>query len=136
MKGKVKIFIDGASRGNPGRSASAIIFCNADGEVIEQLGHYLGETTNNVAEYVALIKALERAQELGLDDIEVLSDSQLLTKQIKGEYTVHNERLKELFIKAQSLIKKIPSFSLRHIPREENFLADKLANAILDEAPE
>jgi ribonuclease HI len=134
--GKIKIFIDGACRGNPGKAASGIIFCDPEGRIFDQVGYYLGQATNNIAEYMGLIKALEKAQEYGFEEIEILSDSQLLIKQILGEYAVHNPQLKKLFKKAQELIKKISSFSIRYIPREENTLADKLANKVLDKASE
>jgi len=134
--GKIKIFIDGACRGNPGDAAAGIIVCDAKGKVIHQVGYYLGRATNNVAEYMGLIKALEKARELGFKDIEVFSDSQLITRQIRGEYTVRNQQLKELFKKARELMEGFSSFSLDYIPREENVLADRIANSTLDKASE
>jgi ribonuclease HI len=136
MGEKIKVFIDGACRGNPGYAATGVIFYDASDNIIYQGGYYLGQATNNIAEYMALIKALEKSQELGFKDIEVFSDSQLLTKQIGGEYTVRNQQLKNLFIKVQELIEGFSSFSLDHIPREENFLADRVANEVLNKASE
>jgi ribonuclease HI len=134
MIGKIKIFIDGACRGNPGDAATGIIFCDSTGKVIKQMGFYLGWATNNIAEYMGLIKALEKSMEFGFKEIEVFSDSQLLTKQIRGEYAVRNQKLKELFKKAQELINRFSYFSLDHIPRKENILADRMANEVLDSA--
>ena len=133
---KVKVFIDGACRGNPGKAATGIIFCDTNGKVLHQMGYYLGHATNNVAEYMALIRALEKSQELGYKNIEIFSDSQLLTKQIRGEYTVRNQQLKELFKKVKELMNGFSYFSLEYIPREDNTLADRIANQALDKASE
>src|SRR5262245_47880223 len=125
------IHIDGASRGNPGEAAYAVVI-NAPGHpVIEESG-VLGKETNNVAEYTALIKALERAKALGLRRLRIRSDSELLVKQVNGEYRVKNDDLKWLFDQAQRLMKDFASVSVTHVRREENRRADELCNQALD----
>jgi ribonuclease HI len=95
-------------------------------------GRFLGETTNNVAEYEALIWGLENALEAGVDDIEVLMDSELIVKQLLGQYKVKNAGLKPLFVKAMELRRQFSAFAVRHVRREENTLADALANEAMD----
>lgn len=123
--------IDGASRGNPGHSAIGIVAKHNKKTVIE-ISEYIGETTNNVAEYTALIRALEEILISGHKEAHFISDSQLLVEQIKGNYRVKDEKLKPLFINALSLIKKLKTFSISHVEREKNKEADCLANKALD----
>jgi ribonuclease HI len=125
------IHIDGASRGNPGDAAYAVIIDVPGRPRIEESG-LLGKETNNVAEYTALIKALEKARHLGLKRLRILSDSELLVKQVNGEYRVKNEDLRWLFDEAQKLIKQFASVTLKHIRRDENKRADELCNEALD----
>lgn len=125
-------YIDGASRGNPGEAASAAWIHTPEG--VLELKKSIGVGTNNVAEYEALLLALETAVERGVDSIEVRSDSELLVKQNKGLYKVKNQNLSKLFIRAKNLEKKFKFFTIRHIPREENAQADRLANEALDES--
>src|SRR5919198_5095293 len=113
------IHIDGASRGNPGDAAYAVVIRPPGREPVEEFGA-LGKETNNVAEYTALIRALERAKVLGLSRLHIHSDSELLVKQMSGEYRVKNEDLKWLLDEAKGLMKEFQSVRLSHVPREQN----------------
>lgn len=124
-------WIDGASRGNPGDAGFGVIFEN-DGAVSE-IGGFLGRTTNNVAEYSALLAALTFAREHGVRELELFSDSQLLVRQFAGQYRVKAPHLVPLFLKVMELRREIPGLRLRHVPREENAAADRLANRAIDE---
>ena len=124
------IYIDGASRGNPGEAAYAMVI-NAPGRPpVEEFGT-LGKETNNVAEYTALIKALEKAKSLGLSRLRINSDSELLVKQVNGEYRVKNDDLKWLSEEAKRLMKQFQSVTISHIRREQNKRADELCNVAL-----
>jgi ribonuclease HI len=125
------IHIDGASRGNPGDAAFAVVIAAPGRPVVEESG-VLGKQTNNVAEYTALLKALEKAQTLGLRRLHVHSDSELLVKQMKGEYRVKNEDLKSLFDEAKDLARNFESVNYTHVRREQNKRADELCNLALD----
>src|SRR5215218_2692905 len=125
------IHIDGASRGNPGDAAYAVVITLPGGQVVEESG-ILGKETNHVAEYTALIKALEKAKGMGLRKLRVHSDSELLVKQIAGEYRVKNEDLKPLFAEAKELIRGFPAVTVTHVRREQNKRADELCNIALD----
>lgn len=135
-EGEYVIFVDGASRGNPGLAGAGAIIRDPDGEVAGKLRRYLGMGTNNMAEYEALILALEEAQGLGCETISVFADSELVVKQIKGIYKVKNEGLKGLFAIATKLIDQFSSFKITHVPREQNHEADKLANEAIDQRDE
>jgi ribonuclease HI len=125
------IHIDGASRGNPGEAAYAIVI-NAPGRPpVEEFGT-LGKETNNVAEYTALIKALEKAKSLGLSRLRINSDSELLVKQVNGEYRVKNDDLKWLSEEAKGLMRQFQSVAVHHVRREQNKRADELCNLALD----
>jgi ribonuclease HI len=125
------IHIDGASRGNPGDAAYAVVI-DIPGQLrIEEAG-VLGKETNNVAEYTALVKALEKAKHLGLKRLRIMSDSELLVKQVNGEYRVKNDDLRWLFNEAKGLMENFASVSLKHVRREENKRADELCNEALD----
>jgi ribonuclease HI len=125
------IHIDGASRGNPGDAAYAVVIRAPGREPVEEFGA-LGKETNNIAEYTALVRALERAKVLGLKRLHIHSDSELLVKQIGGEYRVKNEDLKWLFDEAKGLMQEFASVRLTHVPREQNKRADELCNQALD----
>jgi ribonuclease HI len=125
------IHIDGASRGNPGDAAYAVVIVAPGRPVVEESG-VLGKETNNVAEYTALIKALEKARHLGLTRLRIHSDSELLVKQVNGEYRVKNDDLKWLYEEAKNLMKGFASVTLTHIRREQNKRADELCNIALD----
>lgn len=122
------IMIDGAARGNPGPAAAGAVL---DHPALKR-GEYIGEATNNVAEYRALILGLELALEAGLDEVEIQSDSQLLVRQMTGQYRVKNPALRDLYQRAQSAAARLSSVLYRHIPREDNVEADRVANMALD----
>jgi len=103
------------------------------GEVVRCLCRYLGRTTNNVAEYQALLLALREALRMGVKELEVCSDSQLLVRQMQGHYAVRSSRLKELHRRAKEMVDRLEAFRISHVPREENRLADQLANQAIDE---
>jgi ribonuclease HI len=127
----VQIFTDGAARGNPGPAGIGVVI-RTDKEVLLEVADYIGKTTNNVAEYMALIRGLEEAIDMGERSVEVFADSELIVKQIMGEYQVKNEGLAPLYYNAKSLIKKFKHFSITHVPREENEHADLLSNKGID----
>ncbi|MBN2097425.1 MAG: ribonuclease HI family protein [Candidatus Omnitrophica bacterium] len=129
---KYLVFIDGASRGNPGDAGIGIIIQDAQGEVLRSLYKYIGQTTNNVAEYTALIYALQEALILGLKDVVVNSDSELLVKQLNGEYRVKNDNLRSLYEQFLHLKSGFNKLELRQIKREENKAADELANQAIN----
>jgi ribonuclease HI len=129
------LFTDGGSRGNPGPAAYGYVLEADDGTLLAAHGERIGVATNNVAEYRALIAGLEKALELGLDEVGVVSDSELLVKQMTGEYRVKNEALKQLNSEAERVARRIGDVSYRAVRREHNELADRLVNEALD-APE
>ncbi|MBI5529298.1 MAG: ribonuclease HI family protein [Deltaproteobacteria bacterium] len=124
--------IDGASRGNPGPAAAAAIIETADGREIARACEPLGVTTNNQAEYRALILGLGKALELGITGVEVLSDSELLVRQMNGQYRVKNAEIRDLKAMAEELASRLRAAEFHHVPREENAEADRLANDVLD----
>jgi len=126
--------IDGASRGNPGAAAYAVVIERPGQEPVEESDR-MGSTTNNIAEYTALVKGLELATRLGGRLLDVVSDSELLVKQMNGEYRVKNEDLKQLYAQAQAGLKKFEQVNIRHVRREQNKRADKLCNEALDGQP-
>ena len=129
-----KLFTDGGARGNPGPAAYGYVLEAEDGTVLAAEGATIGVATNNVAEYRALIAGLERAVELALPELEVVSDSELLVKQMTGEYRVKNEALRELSLEAARLARQIGSVTYTAVRREHNELADRLVNEALDAA--
>ncbi|MCS7126479.1 MAG: ribonuclease HI family protein [Aigarchaeota archaeon] len=129
---KLKIFFDGSSHGNPGPSGIGLIIYDKDGREISRFSDYIGFKTNNEAEYLALIKSLEIAIRLGVSEVELYSDSELLVKQMNGEYKVRDEKIVKLHSIAQELMKKL-KVRLIHIDREENREADRLANKAIEE---
>jgi ribonuclease HI len=131
---KAKLSTDGGARGNPGPAAYGYVLEADDGTVLDARGETIGVATNNVAEYRALIAGLEKAIELGIDELEVVSDSELLVKQMQGEYRVKNEALRELNDEANSLERKLGRVRYKAVRREQNELADKLVNEALDSA--
>jgi ribonuclease HI len=131
---KAKLSTDGGSRGNPGPAAYGYVLEAEDGTVLDARGETIGVATNNVAEYRALIAGLEKAVELGIDELEVVSDSELLVKQMQGEYRVKNEALRDLNDEANSLERKLGRVRYTAVRREHNELADKLVNDALDAA--
>jgi ribonuclease HI len=131
---KGTLYTDGGSRGNPGPAAAAYVLETDDGTVLEARGETIGVATNNVAEYRALVSGLAKALERGLDEVDVVSDSELLVKQMNGEYRVKNAALVELSLEAARLARQIGRVRYRAVRRTENELADSLVNEALDAA--
>lgn len=129
----LKIYIDGASKGNPGHSGIGIVIYR-NGQELKRISSYIGKATNNIAEYTALICALEEALLLKARSLEINTDSQLMARQINGVYKVKHEGLKGLHARAVRLLGGFEKVLVRHIPREENTCADKLATAVIKEA--
>src|SRR5260221_13255705 len=128
----IKANIDGGARGNPGPAACGVIVRNVKGEVLAELGEYLGIQTNNFAEYSGLLTALEYAIGEKYPSLKVLSDSELLVRQMQGRYRVKSPGLIELYERAQALVRKLQHFSIEHVLREYNREADRLVNKVLD----
>ena len=126
------IHIDGASRGNPGPAAIAFVIATPGQPVVEEYAT-LGDTTNNIAEYTALLRALEKAASLSLERLHIHSDSELLVKQMNGEYRVKNEDLRNLYEEAQGLLRRFRGVQISHVRREQNKRADELCNIALDD---
>lgn len=129
---KAKLFTDGGARGNPGPAAYGYVLEAEDGTVLAAKGERIGVATNNVAEYRALIAGLEKALELSVPEVEVVSDSELLVKQMTGEYRVKNAALQDLSLQASRLARRIGRVSYTAVRREHNELADRLVNEALD----
>ena len=125
---RLVLFIDGASRGNPGRAAAGICVLSGEGKKISEISRYLGHRTNNEAEYWALILGLKEARRLGGDILQIFTDSELVERQIKGIYRVKDLKLKVLHKTVMEDLKTFPSFEIESIPREKNKEADRLAN--------
>ncbi|MBI4733645.1 MAG: ribonuclease HI family protein [Rubrobacteridae bacterium] len=130
---KIIIYSDGAARGNPGHAGAGASIQTSTGEVISEVSEYLRETTNNVAEYRALILALEQARPLGACELEVRADSELMVKQLNGLYKVKNEGLKPLHAKVNELLLPYRKAKIIHVYRSDNKRADELANEAIDE---
>jgi ribonuclease HI len=131
---KARLSTDGGARGNPGPAAYGYVLEGEDGTILAAHGQKIGVATNNVAEYRALIAGLEKAVELQVGEVEVVSDSELLVKQMTGEYRVKNEALRELSLEAHRLARRIGRVTYRAVRREHNQLADRLVNEALDAA--
>ena len=132
--GKIEVFIDGASRGNPGESGAGVVFKDTAGKVVQKISLYLGRATNNMAEYKALILALGRAREMGVDSLQVYSDSELLVRQVNGRYRVRAPHLQELCQEAIRLMRDIGQVNISHITRDKNTEADEQANHAIDQS--
>ena len=132
MMEKVIVNVDGGARGNPGPAAIGAVAADPDGNVLAERGAYIGETTNNVAEYRALLLGLELARELGASDVEVINDSELVAKQISGDYRVKHAGLKPLYLEAMEALRGFERWQVRSVRRESNTRADALVNAALD----
>jgi len=129
---KARLSTDGGARGNPGPAAYGFVLEDEDGTVLAAHGEKIGVATNNVAEYSALIAGLEKALELGVDELEVVSDSELMVKQMLGQYRVKNEALQELWSRAGRLARTLGRVDYTAVRREHNKLADQLVNEALD----
>jgi ribonuclease HI len=131
---KVIVHVDGGARGNPGPAAAACVISSPEGEVLGEHAQLLGTVTNNVAEYRALLLGLQQARELGANEIEVIGDSELIAKQVKGLYKVKHEAMKPLHREATAALGQFERWSIRTVPRAQNAHADALVNAALDQA--
>ena len=126
------LYTDGGSRGNPGPSGIGVIMLDSNKKKIKEISRYIGLTTNNIAEYSALVCGLEEASALGASDVVVFMDSELLAKQLSGEYRVKDGNIRPLFEKALGVLKNFNSFEIKHIDREKNKEADKLVNKAIN----
>ncbi|MGD1056758.1 MAG: ribonuclease HI family protein [Solirubrobacteraceae bacterium] len=131
---KLIAHVDGGARGNPGPAAAACVLSTPTGEVVDEQAQLLGKVTNNVAEYRALLLALARASELGATEIDVIGDSELIAKQVKGLYKVKHPSMRPLYIEAMEALRGFEKWSIRTVPRAQNADADALVNAALDQA--
>ena len=132
---KARLSTDGGARGNPGPAAFGYVLETEDGHILDARGEAIGVATNNVAEYRALVAGLEKAVELGVGELDVVSDSELLVKQMRGEYKVKNAALRELWLQAGALAAQLASVRYTAVRREHNELADALVNDALDSEP-
>jgi ribonuclease HI len=129
---KVVVHVDGGARGNPGPAAAAAVVSTPDGDVLDEAHELLGVATNNVAEYRGLLLGLARARALGATEVEVVNDSELVAKQVNGEYKVKHRDMRPLHAEAMRALRNFRSWSLRSVPRAQNAGADALVNAALD----
>ena len=130
---RTRLYTDGAARGNPGPAGAGAVIISPDGHIVARIGKFLGDSTNNVAEYMGLILGLKRAKAMGIKELDVFSDSELLVRQLAGDYAVKAEHLKPLHEEAKALLGAFSAIGVRHIPREENAQADAMSNRAIDE---
>jgi ribonuclease HI len=126
------VHVDGGARGNPGPAAVASVASDADGQELGERSSYIGETTNNVAEYRAVLLGLELARDLGASEVDVVNDSELVARQIEGRYKVKNAGLKPLYLETMEKLREFDSWTVRSVRRESNVRADALVNEELD----
>lgn len=129
---RLLLHVDGGARGNPGPAAIGVVVSEPGGEVVDELAERIGVATNNVAEYKAMLRGLQRAAELGAREVEVVNDSELVAKQITGAYKVKHPAMKPLYEEAMRGLRVFDRWSIRSVPRAENARADALVNAALD----
>ena len=130
---RTKLFTDGAARGNPGPAGAGAVIVSPAGHIVAKIGKFLGDSTNNVAEYTGLILGLKRAKAMGIKELDVFSDSELLVKQLNGDYAVKADHLRPLHDEAKALLAAFPDVHIAHIPREQNAAADEMSNRAIDE---
>jgi len=128
----VVVHVDGGARGNPGPAAIGVVVSGPDGEVLEEVAEPIGIATNNVAEYRALLRGLERARALGAHEIEIVNDSELVARQVSGAYKVRHPAMKPLYAEAMAALSDFDRWRIRSVPRAENARADELVNEALD----
>jgi ribonuclease HI len=128
------VHVDGGARGNPGPAAAGCVISTSEGELLGEHAELLGEVTNNVAEYRALLLGLRHARELGVTDVEVVNDSELIAKQINGQYKVKHAAMRPLYLEALAALRGFERWSVRTVPRAQNAEADALVNVALDQA--
>ena len=131
---RVVVNVDGGARGNPGPAAVGAVVTDTQGAVLAERGDYIGEATNNVAEYRAVLLGLELAREVGANEVEVINDSELVARQIGGQYKVKHAGLKPLFLETMAALREFDRWSVRNVRREQNERADELVNEALDAA--
>jgi ribonuclease HI len=131
---KVVVHVDGGARGNPGPAAAAAVVSTPDGEILDEASELLGVASNNVAEYRGLLLGLARARALGATEVEVVNDSELIAKQVNGEYKVKHAAMRPLYLDAMAALREFDSWSIRSVPRAQNAEADALVNQALDSA--
>ncbi len=131
---KLTVHVDGGARGNPGPAAIAAVVSDANGEIVTDAARVIGRATNNVAEYRALLLGIATALEIGADELDLVGDSELVVKQVRGEYKVKNADLKPLHAEVKTALSSIEKWSIRHVRREHNAEADRLVNQALDSA--
>jgi ribonuclease HI len=131
---KAIVHVDGGARGNPGPAAAACVISTPTGEILGEHAELLGEVTNNVAEYRALLLGLRHARALGVTDVELVGDSELIAKQINGQYKVKHAALRPLYLDALAALREFERWRVRTVPRAQNAQADALVNAALDQA--
>jgi len=129
---RLTIYVDGGSRGNPGPSGIGVVILDANGKRLKDLSRYIGKATNNIAEYSALLYGLEEALILRADDVIINIDSELVAKQLTGDYRVKDPNIRPLFDRAINMLKSFNNFEIRHIEREMNKEADKLVNRAIN----
>jgi len=130
---KVRVYSDGAARGNPGPSGAGAVLVDASGTVVDRLGKYLGIQTNNYAEYMGLLLGLKRARELGIREVEVFADSELMIRQLGGRYQVRSPSLRPLYEEALRVLNDFSRVKLVYVPRKMNAAADEMSNRAIDE---
>jgi ribonuclease HI len=135
LSGRLVVNVDGGSRGNPGPAAIAAVVATPNGEILDEGSETIGAATNNVAEYRALLLGIERARALGAGEIELVGDSELIVRQVRGEYRVKDPGLRDLHSRVREALDGFERWSIRHVPREENAHADRLVNEALDARP-
>ena len=131
---RVVVHVDGGSRGNPGPAAVGVVISDGEGTVLDEAAQAIGPATNNVAEYRTVLLGAQRAKALGATEVELVNDSQLVERQLRGEYKVKHADMKPLFEQAQAALAAFDRWSIRSVPREENADADALVNQALDAA--
>jgi ribonuclease HI len=131
---RLVVHVDGGSRGNPGPAAAAAVLSTPEGEVVDEATELLGEVSNNVAEYRALLLGVRRARELGAGEVEIVNDSELVAKQLTGVYKVKHAAMRPLHLDAITALRDFDAWSIRSVPRAENAHADALVNQALDAA--
>jgi len=129
---KVVVHVDGGSRGNPGPAAAGAVVSSPDGDVLDEATEYLGTATNNVAEYRGLLLGLARAKALGATEVDVVNDSELIAKQVNGDYKVKHAAMRPLYLEAIETLRAFDAWSIRSVPRAQNADADALVNQALD----
>jgi ribonuclease HI len=131
---KLVLHVDGGARGNPGPAAIGVVVSDPDGNVLAEQSERIGVATNNVAEYRAVLSGIERARQLGADELEIIGDSELVARQLTGQYKVKHPSMKPLYEQARAQLQEFRSWRIRTVPRADNARADELVNAALDAA--